>query len=165
MRKNVLRTSIAAIGVAVLVGGCAHYHHRRAPDAAFPQVVLAANGSLVVNQEPVVILRKPGQTAVVTWQVSEQSGVRFNAGNGIEFTALLKVPSKVKGQPPIKLEQPRSVDSNLFGCTTQKDGLEVVCKISPEVPPGLYSYTVNATREGKPLVLDPTGWIEETQGP
>jgi hypothetical protein len=162
--RNLVSKSFA-VACALLIAGCAHHERRehlgRAPDPAFPQVLIGANGGLVVNQEPVVIARKRGETAVVTWQVPEASGVTFNPETGITFDALIKILAEDPSKPPIKLERPRPVDGNQFACSTAKNRLEVVCRIAPEVPAGVYSYTINAIRDGKPVVLDPTGWIEK----
>lgn len=160
MLSKLLRTTLL---VALITGlaACVHPHH---PNPAFPRVSLAANGSLVVNQEPIIVKRKVNETAVITFSVPASSGLRFT-DNGVVFTELTKVPGKERGQL-IKLERPRPVDPGPFGCQTQKDGLEVVCRISPQVPAGLYAYTLSTRdKDGKSIILDPTGWIEQPEGP
>ena len=162
--KKMLRTSVGGVALLVLLAGCAHHHPGRAPNAAFPQISLAANGKfLVVNQEPIVLVRRPNETVVVTFQVSRGIELTFDDG-GVDIIG--KIVAKEPGRPTQIDPFTPAQKKELFNCVANEGRTEVACRIAPSVPRGQYLYTVRAVKKsGDKIVLDPTVYIEDEPSP
>jgi len=154
------RTSLVAVLCALVLGSCVHHPRAvRLPDPSRPQVLVAPGGYLVVNQEPVVVLRPRGATAVVNWQLAPDSGFQFEE-KGIEILGRIKDFSK--DGTPTKRDVPDRSQVDQFKCVTVNRGLEVNCVIPPSVAPGQYAYAlISRDRNGKRVVLDPSFWVTE----
>jgi hypothetical protein len=136
---------VLALG-AVVLAGCSHPRHRL-PDPTRPQVFVAEGDYLVLNQEPIVIVRKPGEPAKITW--------RLAAGGPVFEPDGIKIIGRVKG-PGQSPDRPDPSQNELFKCSGSENRLEFTCLIAPTVKEGQYAYAVNANRGGKRIVLDPT---------
>lgn len=150
-----MKKLLAAVAVAVSLAGCQHlpWPPTAPPPVGAPRIVLADNGLLIVDQEP-LLLRGANS---VTWTLpplpSEQA--RYS-----DFSLVINAPAKrvireggvvryVKAEGkalerPLKCSQ---VERTRFTC---------------EVPAGLldkgvlYTYTLKFKRDGVPFELDPT---------
>jgi hypothetical protein len=145
------RLLLASAACVLVLGGCAQFKFR-VPDPTRPQVVLSPAGYLVVNQEPIVVAREPGQEATITWRLSPTGSTRFE-DRGIVIEGMVKTGPK---EGLRKLPVPDTSQNQLFKCETSQDRLEAACRISPEVKSGFYAYTINARDGTRRIVLDPT---------
>ncbi len=150
--KKLLLISAACV---LALGGCAQFRFG-APDPTRPQVLVSTAGYLVVDQEPIVVVREPGKEATITWRLSPAGTVRFEQ-RGIVIDGMVKTGPK-DGQR--KLPAPDTSQNQLFRCTTSEDRLTAACRLAPEIKPGFYAYTINARDGARRIVLDPTIMIE-----
>lgn len=140
------RLFVLALGALVLAG-CSHPRHRL-PDPTRPQIFVADGDYLVLNQEPIVIVRKPGAEARITW--------RLGAGGPVFEPDGIRIIGRVKG-PGQTPDRPDPSQNELFRCSGSRDNqLEYSCVIAAAVKEGQYAYAVNVNRGGKRIVLDPT---------
>ena len=146
------RLLICVLG-ALLATACATREHRL-PDPTRPQVFVAPGDYLVLNQEPILILRKPGQEAKITWRVGD--GTVFER-DGITIIGRVKTG----GRNPERLDRPDPSQNQLFKCSSSENRLEFTCVIDGKVQAGQYAYAVNVARGGKRIVLDPTIMIRD----
>lgn len=151
MRKLLLASAVCALALA----GCAQLKFR-APDPNRPQVLPSPAGYLVVNQEPIVVVREPGKEATITWRLPPTGNLRFD-DRGIVIEGMVKTGPK-QGQR--KLPAPDTSQNQLFRCAVSQDRLEATCRLSPEIKSGFYAYTINARDGDRRVVLDPTIMIE-----
>lgn len=152
--------------VAALATGCAHRGYGPAPER--PQV-LVTDGVIVVDQEPVVVARKPGEDAIVSWRLSKQSGFTFDK-DGIVILGRIKDRSgrrvydkSTRGilcrlgdtAPPAQTAaQSRDAPRQT---TDQPNPLAYTCRIQPDALPGFYQYEINTLDPARRRVSsDPT---------
>jgi hypothetical protein len=151
MKKRLL----ASAACVLVFGGCAQFKFT-GPDPTRPQVIVSPAGYLVVDQEPIAVAREPGKEATITWRLSPTGTVRFEE-RGIVIEGMVKTGPK-EGQR--KLPAPETSQNRLFRCTTSEDRLTAACRLSPEIKPGFYAYTINARDGARRIVLDPTIMVE-----
>lgn len=153
-----MKKLIAPAVAAVLVAACAPMKPM-APDPTAPNIVPAAPGYLVVNQEPIVVLRSrfPNREATITWRLPPDGNVRFEA-NGITIDGLVKTSPREGSR---KLREPDTSQNQFFRCITRENRLEASCTIAREAKPGVYAYTIRAREGDRSIVVDPTVMLEE----
>lgn len=151
MRKSLLASAVCVLAL----GGCAQVQVR-VPDPTRPQVLASPAGYLVVNQEPIIVVRAPGKEATITWRLPATRNLRFD-DRGIVIEGMVKTGPK-EGQR--KLPAPDTSQNQLFRCAISADRLEATCRLSPEIKPGFYAYTINARDGDRRVVLDPTIMVE-----
>lgn len=154
---------IAALGLALMLTGCAQLAARyELQDLARAQV-LVAEGFVVVSQEPLIVKRNRGDgkaADVVTWDVGS-SGVQFD-GVGITIDGLVK-PLNV--DPRRQTAAKPSVDTSQTArlerpCTVSADRTQVTCTLPRTLASGYYAYTIRVSQGGQTRVLDPTVMLE-----
>src|SRR5215470_19341297 len=78
-----------AIAGALSLAGCAYHSGYLVPDAERPRVT-PVGSYLVVNQEPVVAVRRGNDPAIISWRLPPDGKVTFAPGEGIKFLARIK---------------------------------------------------------------------------
>lgn len=155
---------LSALVCAAALAGCAHHEYHRAPNPERPQVVFT-NGYLVVNQEPVVVKRKPNEAAVVSWRLPPDGDLTFDT-DGISILRRIKDGKMERVDDPRKPliecrrgEVPPATRS--AAQTAPKDNADnpraFTCVVLPDAVPGLYVYEIHTRdRSGKRISADPT---------
>jgi hypothetical protein len=157
--KRILAVALLALGLV----GCAHqWPDLRAIDPNRPRIYITQDDLLVVDQEP-IILSLSGDRKV-TWQLPKGMKALFGKGDGITVDDLVKIEGpdgKLVGEGK-QFEQARNAFREaksrraiLFACSPETE-LTFTCVVSKDIHKGLYSYTIRATVNGKPVQLDPT---------
>lgn len=154
---------LGSIVCAVVLAGCAHHDRFHAPNPERPQV-LFTNGYLIVNQEPVVVRRKPNEPAVVSWRLPADGELTFDT-DGIIILRRIK---------DTKMERVDDVRKPLIECrrgevpppttraaqTAPKDAdnpRAFTCVIAADAVPGLYVYEIHTRdRSNRRISADPT---------
>ena len=146
-KKRLLTLTLSAATLA----GCAHHeYHHRLPDPTRPQVLVAPGDYLVLNQEPILVVRKGTEQAKITWQLAP-GGPVFDA-EGIRILGRVKTG----GPSPERIDRPDPSQNELFKCAGSETRLEFTCLIAPQVKEGQYAYAISVNNAGKRIVLDPT---------
>ncbi|MCX7902450.1 MAG: hypothetical protein N2483_09260 [Burkholderiaceae bacterium] len=153
-----MKKLLASLSLLGLLAACAPMRTTKAPDPTAPQIVAVAPGYLVVDQEPIVVLRDrfPNREATVTWRLPAGGNLRFEA-NGIVIDGLVKTLPREGSR---KLDRPDTSQNQLFRCRTSEDRLQAACTIPAAVKAGVYAYTINAREGNRPIVVDPTLMID-----
>jgi|SRR5882672_5281961 len=168
---------------AALLAGCAHHGHFRVPDPENPraQVVVAPNGYLVVNQEPLVVAFKANTPTLVAWRVAP--GLKFDPQGGIKIIG--KVKDAEQNPIPVDTGQNGQIRCNLGdkpsettlsalarvapdnaglkelaerarAAATPPDPQAFVCVVLPTIQRGHYAYSITVDQGGKLIKQDPT---------
>lgn len=152
---------IAALGLALMLTGCAQLAARYELQDLTRAQVLVAEGFVVVSQEPMIVKRNRGDgkaADVVTWDIGT-SGVQFD-GVGITIDGLVK-PADPRRQTAAKPSVDTSQTARLERpCTVSADRTQVTCTLPRTLASGYYAYTIRVTQGGQPRVLDPTVMLE-----
>ncbi len=162
MTKNVL----SAVACAVALAGCVHSPHGyfRAPDPERPQVTLAGD-YLVVNQEPVVAVRRGGGPAQVTWRLPPEGPLTFAEKDGI------RVLGRIKDAKLNRLERRDERERDQIVCARgdesplqkradkQANPRAFTCVFPEGLTRGLYEYELNVEDGPRKIKGDPTVMI------
>ncbi|MGH6623784.1 MAG: hypothetical protein ACREBN_07425 [Burkholderiaceae bacterium] len=151
-----MNRAICALALAALtLSGCEHLRPRSLPDPALTRVTVVPGPYIVVDQEPIVVRRAAGQDTV-TWRVAG-GNVRF-AEKGITVDAFVKpLPREVRAQAPASIAA-RKDGVPGFACSGSAEVFS--CKIDAKVPPGVYSYTIRLSVDGRDVASDPIIFLE-----
>lgn len=159
MTKHVLSAALCAVALA----GCVHHPHGyfRAPDPERPQVTLSGDYP-VVNQEPIVAVRRGSAPVVISWRLPPQGDITFRRSGGIRIIGRVKDYADGK-YVPRKETDTRS--NGAFNCSLgdpsqpdkDADPRAFTCRISQDIPRGLYAYEITVVdKSGNEKSSDPT---------
>lgn len=155
-----MRSRIAALGIALMLTGCAQLAARYELQDLTRAQVLVADGAVVVTQEPLVVKRNAAdgkKDDVVTWDLGT-SGVQFAAGNGITIDAFVK-PLVTRGRQsgaPVR----DTSQVGLARCAVNESRTVATCTIPRTLKSGFYAYTIRLVQGSATLELDPTVMLE-----
>jgi len=161
-----MRSRIAALGLALMLSGCAQLAARYELMDLTRAQVLVAEGAVLVTQEPLVVKRSATdgkKEDVVTWDLGT-SGVQFAAGNGVTIDAFVK-PLLTRGA---NVEQRRQAaapvrDTSQVGlarCAVNEGRTVATCSLPRGLRSGFYAYTIRLMQGTTTLELDPTIMLE-----
>jgi hypothetical protein len=160
---------LSGLVCAVALAGCVHHPHGyfRAPDAEQPRVTLVGD-YLVVNQEPIVAVRRGNAPVIISWRLPPREDLTFRPGDGIRIIGRTK---DFKDGKYIPRKEPDTGQNTAFTCALgetppergQKDtpaganARAFTCAVPQEITRGLYAYEINVVdKAGNLKSADPT---------
>ncbi len=159
-------SKIAALGLALMLTGCAQLAARYELRDLTRAQVLVAEGAIVVTQEPLVVKRNPAdgkKEDVVTWDLGT-SAVQFAATNGVTIDAFVK-PLVTRGANADQRRQAAAPvrdtsQAGLTRCSVNEARTVASCTLPRGLRSGFYAYTIRLVQGTTTLELDPTIMLE-----